>query len=473
MGYTSTRSLSKIELSRVYRISRPPDFIKRLINEDVEEFCKEKPEECAKNVKKYFKDRGIDVYYISDFPDTFIVKGELPQPYQNYFTEIKPQSIIDKLGFSEQNIRCIFQNGVKGPPYRILQYPPNECEPYGVNEVIIYYDDLKYKHAWQKIMKPYLSNFPINVHIEYKQLTNLDELLGEGGLKIALLSRERFRKEKEHIASIKVRSYSDKISRLQLVDGDKLLEKMKMKKEVEYYIANLLSAIYFKIGCTPFYVDLPSPKYSYLQRALYIGVAIAKPRKADNNYLKGVAIIMTGKGKIIEYVNKDFILEGRSLEFQKSELEKFVKVVKEHIDNYKERFGPDLPLVVVLRSRKFVNWEWKVLKHNFYKPWLALVSKNTNLLVMSYYKTMHNIGRSHAIHVGDRGHGVWLVQLRKFKYAVHINYYTTADDPNLPVTTYLYLRALDFTSLNLNRTTLPPIKYAKRYLKWRILEENP
>jgi hypothetical protein len=466
MGYTSTRSLSKIELSRVYRISRPPDFIKRLINEDVEKFCKEKPEECAKNVKKYFKDRGIDVYYISDFPDTFIVKGELPQPYQNYFTEIKPQSIIDKLGFSEQNIRCIFQNGVEGPPYRILQYPPNECGP---SEVIVYYDDPKYKDAWQKIMKPYLSNFPINVHIEYKQLTNLDELLGESGLKIALLSRERFKEKKEHIASIKVRSYSDKISRLQLVDGDKLLEKMKMKKEIEYYIANLLSAIYFKIGCTPFYVDLPG--YSYLQQALYIGVAIAKPRKADNNYLKGVAVIMTGSGKILEYIDNDFILKGETLEFQKNELEKFVKVIKDYIDNYKKQFGSDLPLVVILRSRKFADWEWKVLRHNFYKPWLALVSKNTNLLVMSSYKTKYNIGQSHVIHIGDRDHGVWLVQLRKFKYAVRINYYTTADDPNLPVATYLYLRALDFTSLNLNRTTLPPIKYAKRYLKWRILGE--
>jgi len=466
MGYTSTRSLSKIELSRVYRISRPPDFIKRLINEDVEKFCKGKPEECAKNVKKYFKDRGIDVYYISDFPDTFIVKGELPQPYQNYFTEIKPQSIIDKLGFSEQNIRCIFQNGVEGPPYRILQYPPNECGP---SEVIVYYDDPKYKDAWQKIMKPYLSNFPINVHIEYKQLTNLDELLGESGLKIALLSRERFKEEKKHIASIKVRSYSDKISRLQLIDGDKLLEKIEMKKEIEYYIANLLSAIYFKIGCTPFYVDLPG--YSYLQQALYIGVAIAKPRKADNNYLKGVAVIMTGSGKILEYIDNDFILKGETLEFQKNELEKFVKVIKDYIDNYKKQFGSDLPLVVILRSRKFADWEWKVLRHNFYKPWLALVSKNTNLLVMSSYKTKYNIGQSHVIHIGDRDHGVWLVQLRKFKYAVRINYYTTADDPNLPVATYLYLRALDFTSLNLNRTTLPPIKYAKRYLKWRILGE--
>jgi hypothetical protein len=471
MNHASTHDSSGIELSRVYRLNKVPSFIKRLINEDVEKFCKEKPEECAKDVKKYFKDRGIDVYYISDFPDTFIVKGELPQLYQDYFIEIEPQNIIDKLGFSEQNIRYIFQNSAEESPYRILQYPPYECEPYDVNEIIIYYDDLKYKHAWQKIMQPYLSKFPINVR--YKQLTNLDKLLSEGRLKIALLSRERFKEEKEHIASIKVRSYSDKISRLQLVDGDKLLEKMKMKKEVEYYIANLLSAIYFKIGCTLFYVDIPSPTYSYLQRALYIGVAIAKPRKADDNYLKGVAVIMTGKGKILEYVDNDFILKGETLEFQKNELEKFVKAVKDHIDNYKKQFGPDLPLVVVLRSRKFVDWEWKVLKHNFYKPWLALVSKNTNLLVMSYYKTMHNIGRSHAIHVGDRGHGVWLVQLRKFKYAVHINYYATADDPNLPVATYLYLRALDFTSLNLNRTTLPPIKYAKRYLKWRILEENP
>jgi hypothetical protein len=108
MNHASTHDSSGIESSRVYRLNKVPDFIKRLINEDVEKFCKEKPEECAKNVKKYFKDRNIDVYYISDFPDTFIVKGELPQPYQNYFTEIKPQNIIDKPGFSEQNIRYIF-----------------------------------------------------------------------------------------------------------------------------------------------------------------------------------------------------------------------------------------------------------------------------------------------------------------------------------------------------------------------------
>jgi len=90
---------------------------------------------------------------------------------------------------------------------------------------------------------------------------------------------------------------------------------------------------------------------------------------------------------------------------------------------------------------------------------------------MSSYKYV-GIGPSRAVEVGrtmvDGGlHGVWLVQLSKFKSAVKVSYFYTGNDATLPLAAYIYLRSLDFTSLTQNRTSLPPVKYARNYLRWK------
>jgi hypothetical protein len=117
--------------------------------------------------------------------------------------------------------------------------------------------------------------------------------------------------------------------------------------------------------------------------------------------------------------------------------------------------------------------EWRTLRRNFARRWLRLSSRG--LLLMSSYNYVE-IGPSRTVEVGrtrvDGGlHGVWLVQLSEFNSAVKVSYFYTGNDATLPLAAYIYLRSLDFTSLTQNRTLLPPVKYARNYLKWIYLSQ--
>ncbi len=237
----------------------------------------------------------------------------------------------------------------------------------------------------------------------------------------------------------------------------------------EYYIANLLSGLLFKSGCIPYYVELPTTRSEYLKlpRALYVGVGL---KKVGEEYAKGLAVLMTGRGDVVGYVDKDFHIKGTSMEFlEEGELEEFVDGIKEALERYRNNARVDPDLVVVGRSRRFHDVEWRTLRRNFVRHWLRLSSRG--LLLMSSYKYVR-IGPGRAVEVGrtmvDGGlHGVWLVNLSKFKSAVKVSYFYTGNDATLPLAAYIYLRSLDFTSLTQGRTSLPPVKYARNYLRWK------
>jgi hypothetical protein len=235
----------------------------------------------------------------------------------------------------------------------------------------------------------------------------------------------------------------------------------------------LLSALLFKSGCIPYYVELPTTHAEYLKlpMALYVGVGL---KKISEGYVRGLAVLMTGLGNVVGYVDKDFHIRGTSMEFlEEGELEEFVGGIKEALERYRNDAHAEPDLIVVVRSRKFHDVEWRTLRRNFARRWLRLSSRG--LLLMSSYKYV-GIGPSRAVEVGrttvDGGlHGVWLVQLSKFKSAVKVSYFYTGNDATLPLAAYIYLRSLDFTSLTQNRTSLPPVKYARNYLKWMYLSQ--
>ncbi|MFZ8806896.1 MAG: hypothetical protein ACO2PN_02170 [Pyrobaculum sp.] len=52
-----------------------------------------------------------------------------------------------------------------------------------------------------------------------------------------------------------------------------------------------------------------------------------------------------------------------------------------------------------------------------------------------------------------------------------MSYFYTGYDATLPLAAYIYFRSLDFTGLTQNRTSLPPVKYARNYLKWMYLSQ--
>jgi len=235
-----------------------------------------------------------------------------------------------------------------------------------------------------------------------------------------------------------------------------------------YYVANSLSALLFKSGCIPYYVELPTTHAEYLKlrRALYVGVGL---KKISEGYVRGLAVLMTGLGNVVGYVDKDFHIRGRSIEFKEEELEEFVGGIEETLESYRNNTRENPELVVAVRSRKFHDAEWRTLGRDFAGHWLRLTSKG--LLLMSSYKYVR-IGPSRSVEVGrttvDGGlQGVWLVQLSKFKSAVKVSYFYTGNDATLPLAAYIYLKSLDFTSLTQGRTSLPPVKYARNYLRWK------
>jgi hypothetical protein len=439
-------------------------------------FCYEvKAVECAKEVKRLLSRNGIEANFFSEYPDVYVIglnDGNLPEWFLKSFSEIKPRSVREVLGFDEGDLRYRFGDMVQGKsPYDVRKRKPYWCPALRRLSIEVYYERLEYWEALEKLFNRHvdgvLREFVELVPRSLKDIWDLDR----GGVKLALLDGKTLKSKLREIAEIKSRSYNG-LSTLQLVKGDTLLEVVGGQEE-RYYIANLLSGLLFRSGCIPYYVELPTTHAEYLKlpRALYVGVGL---KKVGEEYAKGIAVLMTGRGNVVGYVNKDFHIRGTSMEFlEEGELEEFVDGIKEALERYRNNAHAEPDLIVVVRSRKFHDAEWETLRRNFARRWLRLSPRG--LLLMSSYKYV-KIGRSRAVEVGramvDGGlHGVWLVQLSYFNSAVKVSYFYTGNDATLPLAAYIYLRSLDFTSLTQNRTSLPPVKYARNYLKWMYLSQ--
>ncbi|MFZ8841088.1 MAG: hypothetical protein ACO2PM_19655 [Pyrobaculum sp.] len=426
---------------------------------------------CASEVKRLLSRKGIEASFFVEYPDVYVVRlndGNLPEWFRKYFSEIKPRSVREVLGFEEGDLRYRFGDMSQGKsPYDVLRRQPYKCSDSRRLPIEVYYERLEYWEALESLFYKHvdgvLREFVELVPRSSRGIRDLDR----GGVKLALLDDETLERKFREIAEIKSRSYYDGLSTLQLVNGDTLLEAARGRGGV-YYVANSLSALLFKSGCIPYYVELPTTHAEYLKlrRALYVGVGL---KKISEGYVRGLAVLMTGLGNVVGYVDKDFHIRGRSIEFKEEELEEFVDGIEEKLESYRNNARENPELVVAVRSRKFHDVEWRTLGRNFARNWLRLTSKG--LLLMSSYKYVR-IGPSRAVEVGramvDGGlHGVWLVQLSKFESAVKVSYFYTGNDATLPLAAYIYLRSLDFTSLTQVRTSLPPVKYARNYLRWK------
>jgi len=426
--------------------------------------------ECSKKVLKWLRGQGIEARFVAEFPDRFVVRigdGKLPEWFLKSFSEIEATSIREVIGFDEGDLLYYFGDASQSTsPYDVLRRKPYRCPALRRLSIKVYYERPEYWETLESLFNRHVDRSLLEfVELDPKSLKDIWDLDG-GGVKLALLDGKTFESKFREIAEIKSQSYNG-LSTLQLVNGDKLLGVVGSRGE-EYYIANLLSGLLFRSGCIPYYVELPTTRSEYLKlpRALYVGVGL---KKVGEEYAKGIAVLMTGRGNVVGYVDKDFHIRGRSMEFKEEELEEFVGSIKETLESYRNNARENPELVVAVRSRKFHDVEWRTLKRNFARRWLRLSSRD--LLLMSSYKYV-GIGPSRAVEVGrtmvDGGlHGVWLVQLSKFKSAVKVSYFYTGNDATLPLAAYIYLRSLDFTSLTQGRTSLPPVKYARNYLRWK------
>ncbi len=452
---------------RLYRLIRAP-----AIRSEIAPCYEVKTVECASEVKRLLSRKGIEASFFVEYPDVYVIRlndGNLPEWFRKYFSEIKPRSVREVLGFDEGDLRYRFDDMSQSKsPYDVLRRPPYKCSDSRRLSIEVYYERLEYWDAFERLFNRHVDG----VLLEFVELVprSLKDIwdLDRGGVKLALLDDETLKRKFREIAEIKSRSYYDGLSTLQLVNGDTLLEAARGRGGA-YYVANLLSALLFKSGCIPYYVELPTTHAEYLKlrRALYVGIGL---KKVGEEYAKGLAALMTGLGNVVRYVDKDFHIRGTSMEFlEEGELEEFVDSIKEALERYRNNAHTEPDLIVVVRSMQFHDAEWRTLGRNFARRWLRLSSRD--LLLMSSYKYVR-IGPSRAVEVGramvDGGlHGVWLVQLSKFKSAVKVSYFYTGNDATLPLAAYIYLRSLDFTSLTQGRTSLPPVKYARNYLRWK------
>jgi len=431
--------------------------------------------ECAKEVKRLLNRKGIEARFIVEYPDVYVIRlndSNLPEWFLRSFSEIQTRSVREVLGFDEGDLRYRFGGMVQGKwPYDVLRRKPYRCPALRRLSIEVYYERPEYWHALERLFYRHVDGVVWEfVELVPRSLKDIRDLDGSG-VKLALLDGKTLKSKLREIAEIKSRSY-DALSTLQLVNGDTLLGATRGRSGV-YYVANLLSALLFKSGCIPYYVELPTTHAEDLKlpRALYVGVGL---KKISEGYVRGLAVLMTGLGNVVGYVDKDFHIKGTSMEFlEEGELEEFVGGIKEALERYRNNAQEEPDLIVVVRSRKFHDAEWETLRRNFARHWLRLSSKG--LLLMSSYNYVE-IGPSRTVEVGrtrvDGGlHGVWLVQLSNFKSAVKVSYFYTGNDAALPLAAYIYLRSLDFTSLTQNRTSLPPVKYARNYLKWMYLSQ--
>jgi len=455
---------------RLYRLIRAPTL------ESETASCYElKTVECAKEVKRLLSRKGIKAKFFKEYPDVYAINsndGNLPGWFSKSFSEIKPKSIREVVGFDEGDLLYRFGEGRSKSPYDVLRRKPYKCPASRRLSIEVYYERLEYWEALESLFDRHVDGVLREiVELVPRSLNDIWDL-DRGGVKLALLDGKTLESRFGEIAEIKLQSYNG-LSTLQLINGDKLLGTVGGRGE-KYYVANLVSGLLFKAGCIPYYVELPTQTLSVhrehlkLPGALYVGVGLAK---AGEEYAKGLAVLMTGRGNVVGYVDKDFHIHirGKSMEFlDDKELAEFVNAIKAKLESYRSNMREDPELIVVARSRGFHEMEWRTLRRNFARHWLRLSSRD--LLLMSSYKYV-GIGPSRAVEVGrtivDGGlHGVWLVQLSKFKSAVKVSYFYTGNDATLPLAAYIYLRSLDFTSLTQGRTSLPPVKYARNYLKW-------
>jgi hypothetical protein len=456
---------------RLYKLVRAP-----ALESEIASCYEVKAVECAKEVRRLLNRKGIKASFFVEYPDVYVIRlndGNMPEWFLRSFSEIKPRSVREVLGFDEGDLLYRFGGMVQSKsPYDVFRRLPYRCPALRRPFIEVFYERLEYWEALERLFNRHVDGVLLEfVELVPKKLKDIWDL-DRGGVKLALLDGKTLESKLREIAEIKSRSY-DGLSTLQLVNGDTLL-KVVSGGGGEYYVANLLSSLLFRSGCIPYYVELPTDRIAYkeyrkLPRALYIGVGL---KKVGEDYAKGLAVLMTGHGKVVGYVDKEFHIRSRSMEFlEERELDEFVNGINAKLESYRNNVREDPELIVVVRSRRFHEIEWRTLKKNFASHWLRLSPKE--LLLMSTFKLKNiTIGPGRTVEVGRRLmsgglHGVWLLQLRKFKSTVKISYFYTRDDAALPLAAYIYLRSLDFTSLTQNRTSLPPVKYARNYLRWK------
>ncbi|WP_263244657.1 hypothetical protein [Pyrobaculum sp. 3827-6] len=399
-----------------------------------------------------------------------------------YLSPYRIEDINLALGLNLSSIEFEFGSGVVDKsPYEIRRLPPYKG-PTGRVPLRIYYQS-RYKQIGLWLVRDW-NLFDVELHLlrgEDELSTVSGSIVGDPGVSVLIVGKDFLEKHFDDIVRLKRESFEqgNGRSRLQIINGDDLGGKIRARG-AKYILANLRSAILYKAHYTPFRVVLPKgcELCDLISSSLVVGMALAKE---GNDYIKAVAVLMTSSGDVVGYVDTKRVFRGRSMELRADEAEEFGgkvgKLVNEYRSHYVTEFRREPGLIIIARSRSFREEEATRVRRGFstilerVNSGIRNVLSEDNLLFMSTTKTDYNFGRDVAAHVASinqRNAGAWFLQPASFERAVKVSYqgYMKDFDVRLPAIAYTYLRALDFTSLSGKRTTIAPVTYAKRFLRW-------
>ncbi|MCU7787514.1 hypothetical protein ODS41_06240 [Pyrobaculum sp. 3827-6] len=464
---TSTNNSTAI-LHRLYELR------KRQIN-GVD--CLRESTKCANLLKKIL---GSELWYVRENPLVYVARNDLAS--NPYLSPYRIEDINLALGLNLSSIEFEFGSGVVDKsPYEIRRLPPYKG-PTGRVPLRIYYQS-RYKQIGLWLVRDW-NLFDVELHLlrgEDELSTVSGSIVGDPGVSVLIVGKDFLEKHFDDIVRLKRESFEqgNGRSRLQIINGDDLGGKIRARG-AKYILANLRSAILYKAHYTPFRVVLPKgcELCDLISSSLVVGMALAKE---GNDYIKAVAVLMTSSGDVVGYVDTKRVFRGRSMELRADEAEEFGgkvgKLVNEYRSHYVTEFRREPGLIIIARSRSFREEEATRVRRGFstilerVNSGIRNVLSEDNLLFMSTTKTDYNFGRDVAAHVASinqRNAGAWFLQPASFERAVKVSYqgYMKDFDVRLPAIAYTYLRALDFTSLSGKRTTIAPVTYAKRFLRW-------
>ena len=97
---------------RLYKLVRAP-----ALESEIASCYEVKAVECASEIERLLSRNGIEANFLSEYPDVYVIglnEGNLPEWFLRSFSEIKPKSVREVLGFDEGDLSYRFGGMVQG-----------------------------------------------------------------------------------------------------------------------------------------------------------------------------------------------------------------------------------------------------------------------------------------------------------------------------------------------------------------------
>lgn len=396
-----------------------------------------------------------------------------------------------------------YGDALEESPYGIIKWGPYEKK---ILEVGVLYEDLKYLEIFKESiskfvnmskgrLKIYQNNrrlslkgtLEINFNLIRSSLNNYEAYIDR--YDVILVVHRRL--DDEVYGNMKLKSVRSinlsRLSKIQIIDVERLRDPL---IDIKYMLTNLFHALYVKGGYTPYHIRISNFDYieKELKRSLFVGIAL---KKMYDNYLKGIASIMSSDFKVITNIEDTLKLEGESQELTESELMKLFVHLKDKIETIESLYrqmNRSLRHVILFRSRRPNESELRLFKTLIKKKGSVLVNKNRFLWIIGWSKLRLEKSCKWVLQSGKIYHmplvdekeyrsGILIAGITHddFQHPAILRYHVFSKGDHIiknMVWQYVYAfyeisRKLHVTNpYPLNKSTPAPLKYSRNLLKW-------